>query len=105
MTKDTILVAELFHYPFLINICMKLFNLKETKNKKLNRFYKKKNINLFRWKNFPWKKTRILLYRSILQQNPAFYHLDLLKRIVGHNQNINFSQKTRSYVLNVFGNE
>ena len=44
---------------------------------KLNRFYKKKDINLFGWKKFPWKKnTQISLYRSTLQQKPTFYHLD-----------------------------
>ena len=35
-----ILLTELFfHYYFLIHICMESFNIKETKNRKLNRFY------------------------------------------------------------------
>ena len=41
--------------------------------------------------------TKISLYRSILQQKLTFYHLDLLKKNVENNQNINFSQTSRSY--------
>ena len=45
------------------------------------------------------KNARISLYRSILQKNP---HFDSLKRSVENNQNINFSQTIRSYILNSF---
>ena len=48
------------------------------------------------------KSTRISLYRSILQQKPTLYYLDSLKRSDENNQNINFSQRTRSYTLNGF---
>ena len=68
MARKTILVMELSHYPSLIHICIKLFNLKETKNKKLNRFYNKKNIKSFRWKNFPWKKAQPFCFKG------AFYN-------------------------------
>ena len=42
------------------------------------------------------KNKRISIYRSILQQKPTFYHLNLLKRSAENNENINFSQNTRS---------
>ena len=48
------------------------------------------------------KSTRILPYRSILQEKLSFYHLGSLKRSVENNQNINFSEATRSYILNSF---
>ena len=48
------------------------------------------------------KSTRISLYRSILQQKPTLYYLDSLKRSIENNRNINFSQTTRSYILNGF---
>ena len=48
------------------------------------------------------KNKRILIYRSILQQKPTFYHLNLLKRSAKNNENINFSQNIRSYILNGF---
>ena len=54
MTKDATLVTS-FSLPYLHEIFQ--FR-KDKKTKKLNRFYKKKNINLFRWNNFPWKKSQ-----------------------------------------------
>ena len=45
------------------------------------------------------KNQRILIYRSILQQKLTFHHLNLLKRSMDNNGNINFSQNTRSYIL------
>ena len=44
------IVWLLFSHPYL----HKIVQLKRDKK----RFYKKKNINLLRWKNFPWKKTQ-----------------------------------------------
>ena len=82
---------------------MKLFNLKETKNKKSDSFLQEEKHKLIQMEKFsPEKNTRISLYRSILQQKPTYYHLDLLKRSIENNQNINFSQTTRSYILNGF---
>ena len=48
------------------------------------------------------KNKRVSTDRSILQQKPAFFHVDSLKRSAENNENINFSQMTRSYVLNGF---
>ena len=49
---------------------------------------------------FAAQKNKIVsIYRSILQQKPTFYHLRLLKRSAENNENINFSQNTRSYIL------
>ena len=48
------------------------------------------------------KNKRVSTDRSILQQKPAFFHVDSLKRSVENKENINFSQMTRSYVLNGF---
>ena len=51
------------------------------------------------------KKKRILIYRSVLQQKLPFYQLNWLKRSAENNENTNFPQNIRSYVLNVFGND
>ena len=100
MTKCTTLVTVQYHYPFLTHFYMKLQNLKETKNKIFNRFYRKENINLSKWKNMPWKKTLGFHFiGAFYSKNP---HFDSLKRSVENNQNINFSQTTRSYILNSF---
>ena len=67
-----------FSYPFLKEIV----NFKREKNpKKSRRFYNRKRTILFKQKNLQAQKNkRISIYRSILQEKPAFYHLDLLKR-------------------------
>ena len=51
------------------------------------------------------KKKRILIYRSVLQQKLPFYQLNWLKRSAENNENTNFPQNIRSYILNVFGND
>ena len=48
------------------------------------------------------KNKRILIYRSTLQQRLTFYHFNSLKRSAENNENINFLQNTRSYILNGF---
>ena len=48
------------------------------------------------------KNKRISIYKSILQEKPTFYHLNSLKRKAENNENINFLQNTRSYILNGF---
>ena len=47
-------------------------------------------------KNAVLKKKRFSLLRNILFQNLTFYQIDSLKRSAENNQNINFSQTTRS---------
>ena len=65
-------------------------------------FLKEEKHKLIQMEKFALEKNaRTSLYKSILQQKPTFYHLDLLKRSVEINQNINFSQIT-SYILNGF---
>ena len=48
-------------------------------------------------KNSVAKSQRLSVYRSILQQNPAIYHLDSTNRSV-ENHNTNFSQTVRSNI-------
>ena len=48
------------------------------------------------------KNKRILIYRSTLHQRLTFYHFNSLKRSAENNENINFLQNTRSYILNGF---
>ena len=92
-------VSLLFSHPF----SKEIFDFKRKKTKKLGRFYNRKNSNLFKWKNLqPKKNKRISIYRSIIEQNPSFCHLNSLKRSTENNENINFSQNTRSYILNDF---
>ena len=66
-------------------------------------FLQEEKYKLIQMENFVLEKnTGISLYRIILQQKPKFYHLDSSKRSVENNQNTNFSQTTRSYILNGF---
>ena len=53
-------------------------------------------------KNSAQINKRIPIYRSVLQQKPTFYHLNSLKRSIKNNENKNFSQNKRSYILNGF---
>ena len=72
--------------------------LEETEKSK---FAQEEKYKLIQMEQFSLEKiTRISLYRTILQKTLTFYHLDSLKRIVEDNQNINFSQPTRRYLLN-----
>ena len=76
--------------------------MRKKNNKKLKHFYNKKN-KLIQMEKFAVEKNKIVsIYRSILQQKPTFYHLNSLKRSVENNENINFTQNTRSYILNGF---
>ena len=49
--KGIISAMALCRYLFVIPICMNLSSLSKTKNKTLNDFYRRKTINLSRWKN------------------------------------------------------
>ena len=46
------------------------------------------------------KNHRLSLLRNILLQKPTYYQLDSLKRRFENNENINFTQSMRSYILN-----
>ena len=48
------------------------------------------------------KIKRISIYGSIFQQKPTFYYLNSLKRSAKNNENLNFLQNKRSYILNSF---
>ena len=90
------IVSLPFSHPFLHEIV----EFERNKKKIFNRFYRKENINLSKWKNIPWKKTLGFHFiGAFYSKNP---HFDSLKRSVENNQNINFSQTTRSYILNSF---
>ena len=55
---------------------------------------------LIQMEKFSTPKNKVTsIYRSILQQNLSFYHLNSLKRSAENNENINFSQNTRIYFI------
>ena len=91
------IVSLPFSHPLLHKI--NVFK-KEKKNKKLSSIYKRKNKLLQMEKFTIEKNDRISLYRSILQQKPTFFQLGSLKRGAENNQDINFVQTTRSFILN-----
>ena len=96
--NDGIVSLPFFH-PYLHEI----IQFKRDKKQKSDSFLQEEKHKLIQMEKFSLEKnTRISLYRSILQQKPTYYHLDLLKRSIENNQNINFSQTTRSYILNGF---
>ena len=73
------------------------------KKQKTETFLQQEKRKLIQMEKFVVEKNkRILIYISILQQKPTFYHLNSLKRSAENNENINFSQNTRSYILNGF---
>ena len=66
-------------------------------------FSQKEKHKFIQMEKFATQKIkRISVYRNILQQKPTFHHLNSLKRSVENNENINFSQNTRSNILNGF---
>ena len=81
---------------------MDIHKFKREKQQKIESFLLPEKHRLIQMKKYVEKNKRILLYRSIFQQKPAFYHHNSLKRSVENNQNITFSQNTRSYILNGF---
>ena len=82
---------------------MKLASSSETRNKKLNQFYRRKKNKLIQMGKFAVEKNnRISTYKGILQQKPTFFHIDSLKGSAENNENINFYQTARSKVLNGF---
>ena len=96
--SDGIVSLPLPH-PFLLEIV----KFKRDKNKKLKHFYNRKNINLFRWKNLLSKKTKEFRFIEVsYSKKTTFYHPNSLKRIAENNENINFSENTRGYILNGF---
>ena len=87
-----------FSHPFLHEINQ----FKEDKNHKIEPFLLEEKDKLLQIeKNLDTKSQRLSLYRFILQQNPAIYHLESTPRSA-RNHIISFSQTTRSYILNNF---
>ena len=88
-----------FSHPYLLDIVQFKIDKKQT----IESFLREEKRKLIQMEKSKVEKSkRISIYRSILQQKPTFFHLDSLKRSVENNQNINFSQTTRSYILNGF---
>ena len=88
-----------FSHPFLKEIV----NFKREKKQTIEVFSQKEKHKFIQMEKFAAQKIkRISVYRNILQQKPTFHHLNSLKRSVGNNENINFSQNTRSNILNGF---
>ena len=103
MIKYIISATALCHYLFVTLIWMKLASSSETRNKKLNQFYRRKKNKLIQMGKFAVEKNnRISTYKGILQQKPTFFHIDSLKGSAENNENINFYQTARSKVLNGF---
>ena len=71
--KRYFLVMGLCHCPFLIPIYLTLSNLKETKNENLNHFCRRKNTNLFKWKNTSWKKARALKHKLFTDNKKLYF--------------------------------
>ena len=86
-----------FSLPFLKEIVN--FKTKKQQQKKMEAFLQQEKHKLIQMEKFAAQKNkRISIYRNILQQKPTFYHLNSLKRSAENNENINFSQNTRSYI-------
>ena len=86
-----------FSLPFLKEIVN--FKTKKQQKKKMEAFLQQEKHKLIQMEKFAAQKNkRISIYRNILQQKPTFYHLNSLKRSAENNENINFSQNTRSYI-------
>ena len=82
---------------------MDINKFKREKQRKIESFLLAEKHCLIQMEKYAVEKNkRISFYRSILQLKPTFYHLNSLKRSIKNNQNINFSQNTRSYILNGF---
>ena len=80
-----------------------MVDFKREKKQKIEAFLQQEKHKLIQMEKFVAQKNKkTSIYRSILQQKPTFYHLNLLKRSAKNNENINFSQNTRSYILNGF---
>ena len=93
---SNVIVSLPFSHPFLKEIV----DFKGEKKRKIDAFLQQEKHKLIQMGKFAAQKNKIILiYRSILQQKPTFYHLSLLKRSAENNENINFSQNTRSYIL------
>ena len=86
-----------FSLPFLKEIVN--FKTKKQTKQKMEAFLQQEKHKLIQMEKFAAQKNkRISIYRNILQQKPTFYHLNSLKRSAENNENINFSQNTRSYI-------
>ena len=87
-----------FSLPFLKEI-VNFKTKKQQQKKKMEAFLQQEKHKLIQMEKFAAQKNkRISIYRNILQQKPTFYHLNSLKRSAENNENINFSQNTRSYI-------
>ena len=85
--------------PFSLPFLKEIVNFKTKKKKKMEAFLQQEKHKLIQMEKFAAQKNkRISIYRNILQQKPTFYHLNSLKRSAENNENINFSQNTRSYI-------
>ena len=73
------------------------------KKQKTETFLQQEKRKLIEMEKFSVEKNKkTSIYRSILQQKPTFYHLSSLKKSAENNENINFSQNMRSYILSGF---
>lgn len=87
-----------FSLPYLHNI----IKYKEYKKEKVEKnILPEKNHLLRVERKASLKNKRLSLIRNILLPNPTCYQISSQKR--NANQNLNFSQTTRSYILNSFG--
>ena len=68
--------------PFSHSFLHEINQLKKDKNKKIQLFVRTIRQAFTHEKNAVAKSQRLSLYRSILQQNPAIYHLDSTKKVL-----------------------
>ena len=87
--------------PFSHLYLHEIVQFKRNKKQKIESFLQEEKHKLME-KFAVENNNRISTYRSILQQKPTFFHIDSLKRSAKDNENKNFSQTTRTYVLNGF---
>ena len=93
----------LFLYLYATVIKMYLQAKKKNPQKIEKYLLDKKNSLLRAEKQVILKNERLSLLRNIMLQNPTYYSLNSLKRSVENNQNTNFLQVIRSYILGGFG--
>ena len=95
------IVSLPFAHPYLKSISER--KQKKPKKQKIKKYLLDKKNGLLRVeKQTLLKNERLSLLRNILLHNPIYYSLNSLKRSAENNQNINFLQTTRSYILGGF---
>ena len=87
--------------PFSHSLLSEIVEFNERKKERIEKYRTEEKQNLLNMeKKAVLKNHRLSLLRNILLQKPTYYQLDSLKRRFENNENINFTQSMRSYILN-----